>query len=373
MPEDELNEAPEQAKAYFAKAEQAVREKDFESAIDMYIEGLRCDPNAVQDGHVKLRKLAIVRQEKGGAKPSSSEIAERKQGGTALEQMLGAEYLLAKDPTHLSYGCSFLRAAVSGGYEKAGKWIADLMFLANNRAKRPSCQLYVLLSDGYATIGHFDRAVAACQRAAKLRPTESGLAEKLAGLQERRSAASLESDELEELESLDESLEPERFELSEDTGAGRPVREPLQEPEHIDPALAKALACFGKARQVASVKNYDYAIELYLEGLRSIPEAVEDGHVPLCELAVPRKVKGGKKPSMMEKVKRLRGRTPLDQMLNAEYLFVKDPDHLPYAEGMLKAAIAGGYSKTANWIANFIFQTNNAASAEGLLQAAGSV
>lgn len=124
--------------------------------------------------------------------------------------------------------------------------------------------------------------------------------------------------------------------------------------------LAKAKAFFEKAHKVAETENFDYAIEMYLDGLRYAPEALQEGHLPLCELALQRKGKGGKKPSMVERVKRLRGKSPLEQMLNAEYLFAKDPDHLPFAEAMLKAAVAGGYTKTAKWLANLIFQTNNA-------------
>jgi tetratricopeptide (TPR) repeat protein len=126
-------------------------------------------------------------------------------------------------------------------------------------------------------------------------------------------------------------------------------------------AAAKARAFFEKARNVAETGNFDYAIDMYLQGLRSAPDALMEGHLPLCELGFQRREKGGKKSSMMDKVKRLRGKTPLDQMLNAEYLFVKNPGHLPYAEAMLKAAVAGGYEKTAGWIANLIFQTANAA------------
>jgi len=124
--------------------------------------------------------------------------------------------------------------------------------------------------------------------------------------------------------------------------------------------IAKARVFFERAREAAESGNYDYAIEMYLGGLSYAPDALEEGHLPLCELALHRKGKGGQKPTMMERVKRLRGKTPLEQMLNAEYLFAKDPDHLPYAEAMLKAAVAGGYNKMANWIANLVFQTNNA-------------
>jgi tetratricopeptide (TPR) repeat protein len=132
-------------------------------------------------------------------------------------------------------------------------------------------------------------------------------------------------------------------------------------PEEDTKAAAKAKAFFDKARKVAETDNFDYAIDMYLQGLRYAPDALMEGHVPLCELALHRQGKGGKKSSVMDKVRRLRGKTPLEQMLNAEYLFVKNPNHLPYAEAMLKAAVAGGYDKTAGWIANLIFQMANAA------------
>ncbi len=132
-------------------------------------------------------------------------------------------------------------------------------------------------------------------------------------------------------------------------------------PDEDNQASAKAKAFFDKAGKVAQTNNFEYAVDMYLEGLRYAPDAVEEGHLPLCELALHRQGRGGKKPTMMERVKRLRGKTPLEQMLNAEYLFAKDPEHLPYAEAMLRAALAGGYEKTAGWIANLIFQTANAA------------
>ncbi len=123
--------------------------------------------------------------------------------------------------------------------------------------------------------------------------------------------------------------------------------------------LARSRAFFERAEEVASTDNFDYAIDLYLEGLRLCPDALEDGHAPLRRLALMRQGKGGKKPTMMEKMKHMKGKTPLDEMLNAEFLLAKDPDHLPYAEEMLKAAVAGSYLRTAEWLALLIFDANH--------------
>ena len=124
--------------------------------------------------------------------------------------------------------------------------------------------------------------------------------------------------------------------------------------------LEKARAFFERAEDVVVTDNFDYAIELYLDGLRLCPDALEDGHAPLRRLGLIRQGKGGKKPSMVEKMKHLKGKTPLEKMLNAEYLMTKDPDHLPYAEDLLVAAIEGGNLRTAEWIAHIIFEATKA-------------
>ena len=357
MPEENIDEALTKAQFFFERAEKAVRKKDFDGAINMYLEGLRWAPDAVEKGHIGLRDLAVLRQAEGGKKASRAEAAKRLQGKTPLEQMLGAEYLLAKDPSDLPYGEAVLKAAVAGGYKETAKWIADLVFLANKVAKKPSLEMYLLLKDSYSAIGRFDRAFAACECATRLKPEDKELEKELQKLSEKRMEG---KDEFDLDGDLEESLERGQRQGGEvDGGAAKRPFEGMV--EEYDPALARARDSFDKARQVAALNDFDYAIELYLKGLRWAPDALEEGHLPLCELALERQRRGRKKPSMMERAKRLRGKTPLEQMLNAEYLFAKDPDHLPYGEAMLKAAVSGGYRKTANWIANYVFQGNNAA------------
>ena len=178
MPEkDNINLV--KAEAFFERALQVARTDSFDYAIDMYLEGLRCAPDAVEQGHIKLHELALQRQVKGGKKPSIVERAKRRSGRTALERMINAEYLFAKDPDHLPYAEEILKAAVAGGYKKTVQWIADFIFEANNAADRPSLQTYLLLKDSYEAIGQFEKAVAACQRAVNIRPEDMELADEL--------------------------------------------------------------------------------------------------------------------------------------------------------------------------------------------------
>jgi tetratricopeptide (TPR) repeat protein len=275
--------------------------------------------------------------------------------------MINAEYLLAMDPEHLAYAEAVLRAAVAGGYREAAKWIADLVFLANNNATKPSADLYVDLRDAYAAIGQVDRATAACQRAIRLKPQDKSLLDDLRQLRSRLSLGPKTS----KLATVMSKPVPHRKRIKDEEKAAADAADERDRVEAVmvqtsnEQQMAEAKSFFANARKAADRKQYDYAIDMYLSGLGRAPDALEEGHLPLCELGLQRRGKGGKKPSMMEKVRRMRGKSPLEQMLNAEYLFVKDPDNLAYAEAMLKAAIDGGFSRTAHWIANVIFQTNN--------------
>lgn len=53
-----------------------------------------------------------------------------------------------------------------------------------------------------------------------------------------------------------------------------------------------AEGCFNSADEAARRNNYDYAITLYLEGLRYNPDDVERGHKPLYETALRRRATG---------------------------------------------------------------------------------
>ncbi|MBN2582100.1 MAG: tetratricopeptide repeat protein [Planctomycetes bacterium] len=60
--------------------------------------------------------------------------------------------------------------------------------------------------------------------------------------------------------------------------------------------IARAKGCFDRADDAARRNNFDYAIELYLEGLRCTPDDVERGHKALFETAV-RRLGAGKNKS----------------------------------------------------------------------------
>jgi len=178
MSEEENTQAQARAGVFFERAEEVVQTNNFDYAIDLYTEGLRCDPEALHKGHMKLYELALHRRERGGKKPSMMEVVKRLHGKkTPLEQMLNAENLFAKDPTHRPYAEEMLKAALEGDYKITAKWIADLVLQMNNAAKKPSLQTYLLLKNSYEAIGELQRAIIACEGATRLKHDDPELAD----------------------------------------------------------------------------------------------------------------------------------------------------------------------------------------------------
>lgn len=182
MSDDHRDAGLEKAIAFFERAEEVAATDNFDYAIDMYLEGLRHSPDALEDGHAPLRRMALIRQGKGGKKPSITDKVKRRGGKTPLDEMINAEYLLAKDPDNLSYAEAMLKACVSGSYKRTGGWIARLIFEANRASPKPSLAAYLLLKDSYASLDMFEEAVSACQHAAELKPEDAALQDELRDL-----------------------------------------------------------------------------------------------------------------------------------------------------------------------------------------------
>jgi tetratricopeptide (TPR) repeat protein len=121
-------------------------------------------------------------------------------------------------------------------------------------------------------------------------------------------------------------------------------------------SAGKAAPFFDRASQAADMANWDYAIELYLEGIARDPDNIEKGHQPLREVSLRRKVAGGKNAGMMEAFKHRGGKDPVEKLVNAEYLLAKDPGKPELMLGLLKAAQEAGKPEIVNWIGRILLE-----------------
>ena len=123
----------------------------------------------------------------------------------------------------------------------------------------------------------------------------------------------------------------------------------------------KGRAFFERAEEVAATGNWDFAIEMYIEGIRREPGNVKRGHQPLREVSLKRKAQGGKGPGMLQQMKRRSGKDPVESLANAEYLLAKEPGSAQFMEQVLKAARAAEQHETIIWIANILLEAQRQA------------
>ena len=121
-------------------------------------------------------------------------------------------------------------------------------------------------------------------------------------------------------------------------------------------APGKGKAFFDRADEVADTGNWDFATELYLEGIQREPGNIERGHQPLREVALKRKAQGGKAAGMMEALKHRGGKDPVDVLVNVEYLLSKEPGGTNQMVQVLKAARALDHPMLVNWMGKIVLE-----------------
>jgi len=129
--------------------------------------------------------------------------------------------------------------------------------------------------------------------------------------------------------------------------------------EISDEDRKKADAFFAKARTVGGTGNYDFAIEMYTQGLMLDPENT-DAHIDLRDISMKRKASGGKAMGFFDARKHsTNNKDDKLNMVNAEKLLAYDPGNTDYMQAMLQNAHKAGYFDTVMWIGP-IFQKANA-------------
>ncbi|HET6247043.1 MAG TPA: hypothetical protein VFE47_05030 [Tepidisphaeraceae bacterium] len=120
----------------------------------------------------------------------------------------------------------------------------------------------------------------------------------------------------------------------------------------------KARRFFDHAKSVAATGQYDYAIEMFIQGLTLDPEDLEQ-HKQLRELSLKRKVSGGKDMGMFDRRKYPTStRDEKQNMLNAERQLAFSPGNTDHMILFAQSAFRGGFYDTALWSADMALRAN---------------
>ena len=184
MSEDEknANSGSGKGKAFFDRADQVASTGNWDFAIEMYVEGLRREPDNLQRGHQKLREVSLSRKVQGGKGPGRREQIKYRAGKDSLENLANASYLLSKEPGQVKYMEQLLKAAGELKLGKVVRWTGELLMETQKKAPKPNKRICMVITDALDNAEHYDLAVQACNMALQLDPDDPQIESRLGRL-----------------------------------------------------------------------------------------------------------------------------------------------------------------------------------------------
>lgn len=172
------------ARKFFDYAETVADTKNYDYAVDCYINGLRHDPDNLTR-HEALHEVAKRRKVSGG-KPGKAKAV----GSEPVDKMLTAEKVWAFDPINAAHACKTMEYAVeadqvegeSANLAEIALWAGGLALDFNASSGKPDRKIYLKLAELFETIHHYDMAITAVKRALHMKE-EDGLRARLKDLE----------------------------------------------------------------------------------------------------------------------------------------------------------------------------------------------
>ena len=163
------------AKAFFDRGTTVAGTGNYEYAIEMYLQGLSLDPEAIE-AHQSLRDISLRRKASGGKSLGMFEAMKLKRSGKDDKlNLLNSEKLLAYDPGNTDHMISLAQHAQRAGFWDTVLWIGPILRRANADNPKPDFNKFITLKDIYKSIGQWKLATDAAQDAAMLRPEDMDL------------------------------------------------------------------------------------------------------------------------------------------------------------------------------------------------------
>ncbi len=184
MTSAETNSSPNAGKgnAFFERADQVAETGNWDFAIEMYLEGISREPENLERGHKPLRKVSMNRKAQGGKPAGMIDQFKRRPGKDPVQNLVNAEYMLAKDPGSVSNMIQVLHAAKKCELTGVAHWISLQLLESQRQAKKPNKRILVELINAFETAKDFSMSVQACDMAMQADPNDGELRDRMRSL-----------------------------------------------------------------------------------------------------------------------------------------------------------------------------------------------
>lgn len=183
--ESEYRQVPDadrkKAEAFFKQGRTVASAGQFDYAIEMYLQGLKFDPEATE-AHQALREISLKRKASGGKDMGMMQKMKNRYGKDDVENMIVAERFLAYDPGNTNRMLELLKYAAEAECKQATMWVGPMLLRANIDSGKPEIGKFLALKDAYMRLGDWQHAVDAAQHALRMRPQDMDLAAEVKNL-----------------------------------------------------------------------------------------------------------------------------------------------------------------------------------------------
>ncbi len=173
---------PRKARRFFEVAETVAASRNYDYAIELYINGLRNDPENMKE-HENLRDVAVRRRTVGGGKPAGFMDKGPTLGKGPSDRMLAAEYLWAKNPLDPQLALNTMELAHKAELEEVTYWIGQFVVEHNSQQKSPRKSLYAKVVDIYEDLHAWAKAVEVQKIVLRMSPDDMNALQKLKNLE----------------------------------------------------------------------------------------------------------------------------------------------------------------------------------------------
>jgi len=180
------------AKRFFEHAQARADGRNYDYAIELYINGLRHDPDNMRM-HETLREVSLKRKVGGGKPEGLFGGGKVGTGKDPIDKFLAVERKLAKDPLNLSLMLELMKKVNDADAQteeynlgELSYWVGNLVREANETSKPPSRAELLRLKDLFVEIEVFGKAIDAVRLALVLKPEDSVLQKELRDLEALR-------------------------------------------------------------------------------------------------------------------------------------------------------------------------------------------
>ena len=178
---DTSPEDRKKAERFFAIARDKASSLQFEYAIDMYLDGLKFDPEDV-NAHQALREVSLNRKVRGGKDMGMMQKMKLRYGKDDKDNMLLAERFLAYDPGNTGRMLEMVRYAVDAGCFDTVMWIGPILLKANSESGKEEISKYLALKDAYIRVRKWQHATDAAHHALRMKPDDMNLQQEVKNL-----------------------------------------------------------------------------------------------------------------------------------------------------------------------------------------------